>query len=156
MIISDKFLKKMIDSFNSMLFVRRKRLNLTVSGQELPSPKPRSLHRFTYNKIYALAKGLSKTMTISSPTDTNSMEPVMDAGHLALIDDKTKVSDLIVGDIVLFYRKLDRSPRVLHRIIEIGTDSEGWFCYTRGDNTVWLDGKVRYEDIYGLCYGVLY
>ena len=149
-------MEKLLGVYNRFLHASRRRLTLTISGQELPSPKPRMLHRAGYNKIYSLAKALDKRMTITGVTDTNSMEPVIDHGHLALITDKPRKEYLVVGDILLFYRRLDNSPRVLHRIIEIGDDEEGWYCITRGDNTVWIDGKIRYKDILGICVGVIY
>lgn len=155
MIISNKYLRKLIDAYNRWLYTSRRRIKLITSAEEIPSPKPRMLHRVTYNKIYALAKGMSPTMTISGVTDTNSMEPVIDSGNLALIEDTPNIHDLIVGDIILFYRRLDKA-RVLHRIVNIGNDSQGWYCETRGDNTVWLDGRVRYHDILGICVGIIY
>lgn len=149
-------MRKLVDAYNRWTYASRMRLKLIISAEELPSPKPRMLHRFGYNKIYSLAKGMSPTITITGVTNTNSMEPVIDAGHIALIEDKPNIQDLVVGDIVLFYRRLDKNPRVLHRIVLIGNDSKGWYCETRGDNTVWLDGKIRYQDILGICVAIIY
>lgn len=147
-------MQKLVDSYNIWLFVAKQKLKLVIEAEELASPKPRTLHKFGYNKIHKVAKSLSKTMTISGVLDTNSMEPVIDSGHLALIEDKPDKSDLIVGDIILF-RRID-NLRVLHRIIEVGNDKSGWYCITLGDNVVVPDGKIRYKDILGICMGILY
>lgn len=154
--ISNKYLRKVVDAYNRWIYRSRRRLGLTISGQELPDPKPRMLHRFGYNKIYALVKGLSKTMTIVGIKNTNSMEVIIDEGHLAIIEDKPNKDDLIVGDIILFFRVKDLNPRVLHRIIQIDSDRAGWYAICRGDNVIWDDGKIRYQDISGLCVGILY
>ena len=133
----------------------RRRIKLITSAEELPSPKPRMLHRVGYNKIYAMAKGMSSSITISGITPTNSMEPVIDDGHIALIEDVPNKKDLVVGDIILFYRRMD-GARVLHRIIQIASDSKGFYCVCRGDNVVWYDDKIRYHEILGICIGIIY
>ena len=153
--ITNKYLRKVVSAYNSWIYASRRRISLTISAQELPSPKPRLLHRVGYNKIRAMSKGISDSITISGITNTNSMEPLIDEGHLALIEDPPRKEDLIVEDIILFFRVIDRQ-RVLHRIIEVGVDENGWYCITRGDNTVWIDGKIRYNNVLGVCVGIIY
>ena len=153
---TDKFLKRLQNAYNSMTYTYQRRMHIVFSGEDLPSQKPRTLHSVGYNVVRKAGKLLDSDMTVSGVTNTNSMDPMIDYGHVILVGKKPTKSKLEVGDVILFYRRLDNNPRVLHRIVEIGEDKEGWYCQTRGDNTVWLDGKIRYNDVTGLLKAVVY
>ena len=45
---------------------------------------------------------------------------------------------------------------IVHRVIDIGTDSEGTYFITKGDNNNIVDGKVRFEDIEFITIGVIW
>ncbi len=55
----------------------------------------------------------------------------------------TDVNQIYVGDIIAFQPKKDSNELIVHRVIEIGYDSEGWYCITKGDNNPVDDGKIR-------------
>ena len=87
--------------------------------------------------------------------DTNSMDPVIDEGaHAIQIVPKDK-NTLKVGDIVSFTRP-GFNGVIIHRIVEIGSDVNGWYAITKGDNNRVSDGKVRFKQIHRVLVGVLY
>lgn len=55
----------------------------------------------------------------------------------------TDVNQIYVGDIIAFQSEKNSNELIVHRVIEIGYDSEGWYCITKGDNNPIDDGKIR-------------
>src|SRR3989344_4762671 len=58
-----------------------------------------------------------------------------------------------VGDIITFEKN---DLLIVHRVIEIGIDSEGKYFITKGDNNLVADVKIRFEDIRYLNIGVIW
>ena len=90
--------------------------------------------------------------TLSRYADTNSMLPVIDKGANG-IRVVPQEGDIEVGDIITFE---DNNKLIVHRVIEIGTDQKGTYFITKGDNNVFDDGKIRFEQIKYLTIGILY
>lgn len=87
-------------------------------------------------------------------TDTNSMDPVLDAGHNALQIEPSVPEEIEVGDIISFDTEYGV---VIHRVIETGIDGEGWYAVTRGDNAPFSDPfKVRFSQVKRVVVGILY
>jgi len=85
---------------------------------------------------------------------TRSMDPVVDAESHALQIEPLLPSEIVVGDIISF-RLEDYS--VIHRVVELGVDENGWFAVTRGDNVYQNDAeKVRFQQVEGVVIGILY
>jgi hypothetical protein len=87
-------------------------------------------------------------------TDTNSMDPLFDQGANSLELKPHSTSDVQVGDIISF-----KTPEglIVHRIVEIGQDKQGWYAITKGDNNPSVDpDKVRFEDVHGVLVAVVY
>ena len=89
-------------------------------------------------------------------TDTNSMDPVIDEGSNAIQVVPTTPEEIHVGDIVSY-----RSPRVdgtvIHRVIRIGYDNEGWYAIMKGDNLASKDpDKVRFEQVERVLVAIIY
>jgi len=87
-------------------------------------------------------------------TDTNSMDPFIDAEANAieiLPDD----ADLInVGDVISY---TSAYGVIIHRVVEKGVDEEGIYFIVKGDNNASEDPlKVRFEDIKGVVVAVVY
>ncbi|MEM1535967.1 MAG: hypothetical protein QXQ82_02175 [Candidatus Pacearchaeota archaeon] len=91
--------------------------------------------------------------TIVSYTDTNSMDPTMDKEANGIEVKPSSPEEIHVGDIISFKKG---NEIVSHRVIKIGKDEKGWYCETKGDNTVFSDGKVRFEQIVGVVVGIIY
>lgn len=89
-------------------------------------------------------------------TDTKSMDPVFDKEANALQIVPRSKEQINVGDIISFRTEYDSSI-IIHRVVEIGYDDEGWFALTKGDNNAYMDrGKRRFEDITKLLFGIIY
>lgn len=87
-------------------------------------------------------------------TDTNSMDPVLDADANSIEIRPDSPSELKPGDIISY-----RSGQgtIIHRIVETGKDEQGWYAITKGDNNYYTDSeKVRFDDIKGVVVAVLY
>lgn len=89
-------------------------------------------------------------------TDTLSMDPVLDQGANGLEIIPKSPAELEVGDIVA-YESAYVHGIIVHRIIKIGTDNQGWYAITRGDNNDSPDpGKIRFEQVKRVLAAVIY
>lgn len=89
-------------------------------------------------------------------TDTNSMDPVIDSGSNAIEVVPETESDIHVGDIVA-YRSVYKSGVIVHRVVEIGSDSDGWYALLKGDNNPGVDpGKIRFSQVERIVVGIIY
>ncbi|MBW2970662.1 hypothetical protein KY320_00715 [Candidatus Woesearchaeota archaeon] len=89
-------------------------------------------------------------------TDTNSMDPVIDAGANAIEYVPKSSDEICVGDIVSYNSKY-ASGTIIHRVIEIGEDENGWYAIMKGDNNPYRDpGKVRFEQVQRVVVGIIY
>ena len=86
--------------------------------------------------------------------DTNSMDPVFDStSHAIEIIPKT-TENVHVGDIVSYSTD---NGTIIHRVIETGYDSEGWYALFKGDNNPTKDpNKVRFKDIRRIVVAIIY
>ncbi|MFH1915917.1 MAG: signal peptidase I [Nanoarchaeota archaeon] len=88
--------------------------------------------------------------------DTNSMDPLIDAGTTTLAVKPDSPDDVQEGDIILFTSD-ESEYNIIHRVIYVGDDEEGRYYITRGDNNPAEDpGKVRFENITAVVIGILY
>ncbi len=87
--------------------------------------------------------------------DTNSMDPVFDAGSHLIQVYPTSQSDVHVGDVISYDSPLGFS--IVHRVIEIGFDEEGWYAILKGDNNPTPDPwKVRFDWITRILVMIVY
>jgi len=87
-------------------------------------------------------------------TDTNSMDPVLDDGANAIQVVPKSQSEIKVGDIISFE---SRVGPIIHRVVKISYDEEGWYATTKGDNNPEPDPvKVRFEDIRRVLVAIIY
>lgn len=160
--LSQKFAERFSQSvpeLNKELYPFAKRVNLIENAKDVASPSA----RISLNQAFTAALGdlLSRQFSgfLVDVTDTNSMDPWIDAGHKAIVIPFQSFSpfrkeDLKVGDIIMFDRALDNARNVLHRIEQVHPG--GKVVVTRGDNTTVLDGSTVGEKIKFLCVGVIY
>ena len=85
-------------------------------------------------------------VTIQTVQNTNSMESLIDVGHITVRSNNAKYMDnLNLGDVVVW--ELNGETKI-HAIVDIDTDEQGWYCYTQGVNIDSRDKvKVRKENI---------
>lgn len=111
---------------------------------------------------------------IPSIPDTNSMDPGFDFGHNNILiagadelDHKRLINFIKVGDIAVYrMTNLIDSPGdfskpysfyAIHRIVEIGKDSEGRYFRFQGDNNAVKDPyKARDKNILWVAIGVVF
>ena len=92
---------------------------------------------------------------------SGSMEPVLYAGDLILIEGVDNAADIHVGtkdsehpgDIIVFYRY---NELIVHRAVEKTLESDGTYSFkTWGDNNGWPDGPlVKESDVVGRYLGI--
>ena len=94
--------------------------------------------------------------TISTYADTNSMDPVLDASANGIEIKPQGPEDIHVGDIIVYQPNPNKFDFIVHRVIEVGSDESGWYCITKGDNTIQDDGKIRFNQIKYITIAILY
>ena len=148
-----------IPELNQELYPFARRVELIQNAADVPSPQPRISKNSAFVAAFAnLITNYFGGMLIPV-TDTNSMDPWIDAGHRAIVIPfqsfaPFRKQDLQVGDIIMFDRALDGATNVLHRIDAMQDD--GKFVLTRGDNTTVFDGQTVQDKIHYVCVGVIY
>ena len=86
--------------------------------------------------------------------DSNSMDPVFDSTANSIEIIPQSPDDIHVGDIIAFQYG---ESLIVHRVVKIDYDEQGWYAQTAGDNTDMADaGKRRFEDIKYITIGILY
>ncbi|MGV8150794.1 MAG: hypothetical protein ACP5NV_03650 [Candidatus Woesearchaeota archaeon] len=89
--------------------------------------------------------------SLSVFADTSSMLPIINHNTKAI---QIKPDVLNIGDIISYEEGEDI---IIHRIVDIGTDSEGIYYITKGDNNNAVDPiKVRYDNIRGKVVVLIY
>ncbi len=87
--------------------------------------------------------------------DTNSMDPVFDTGSHLIQAFPTNPEQIHVGDIVSYNSPVGFT--IVHRVIEIGNDEEGWYAIIKGDNNPTPDPwKVRWDMVTRVTVAVIY
>jgi len=67
--------------------------------------------------------------------DGISMWPTMQDKSAVIIEEVQPHDEIRVGDIVVFDNPEDSPYPIVHRVIKVGTDDQGWYAITTGDNT---------------------
>ena len=91
--------------------------------------------------------------TISSYASSGSMKPVLDKGANGIRIVPRNSDQIEVGDIVSFRFG---GILIVHRVVEKGIDDEGVYFITQGDNNIFSDDKIRFEDIEYVTVGVIW
>lgn len=97
-----------------------------------------------------------KNATWARFANTNSMDPILDETSHSIEIKPTYATNLKVGDIISYKAGFVKGV-IIHRIIQIGQDEQGWYAITKGDNNKHPDPlKVRFSQIKGVLVGVIY
>ena len=133
---------------------------LTLKGQqtytgggrsgELPSPRvkiePQEINYDEHAEVLSISN-VKSPLWVTTVQSSNSMEPLVDIGHIVVLSKDPKyLDDLNVGDIIVW----ERSPAnpIIHSIVEINQDGEGWYCRTKGLNIPQPDEeKIRKDEV---------
>ena len=124
-------------------------------GSEIASPADRILENqilVTNEKVVINIQGAEW----ASFTDTNSMDPVIDAGANAIEVMPKSADDIQVGDIVA-YESGYAEGTIIHRVVHKSQDEKGIYFVLKGDNNPTSDpGKVRFEQIKSVVVAIIY
>ena len=86
--------------------------------------------------------------------NTNSMDPLIDEKANAVEIVPKSEKDIHVGDIISYEYE---GSVIIHRVIKIGNDKQGWYVITKGDNSNFVDpDKVRFEQIKRVLVMIIY
>jgi signal peptidase I len=94
-----------------------------------------------------------KNASLSDYASTKSMTPVIDSGANGIRIVPRNDEDIRVGDIVTYE---SFNNLIVHRVVEIGNDSEGKYFIVKGDNNLISDGKIRFSQIKYVTVAVIY
>ena len=134
----------------------QERISIFADAPDVPGPADVLLDNDVHvlpNKVEILQAGIIPAVF----EDTNSMAPVLDTQTLALELTITDPSQVQVGDIVSYETPLAPGAFIVHRVVEIGTDDDGWYAVMKGDNLQTTDpGKVREDQLRRKVIGSLY
>jgi hypothetical protein len=90
---------------------------------------------------------------LSNYDSTGSMIPVLDDSMSGISVVPESEEDINIGDIITFRHG---ESLIVHRVIEKGTDSDGVYFITKGDNSPTADGKIRFSEIERVLVAVVY
>ncbi len=91
--------------------------------------------------------------SISRYAPTGSMKPVLDKGSNGIRIVPKSEKEIHIGDIITFRKD---NYLIVHRVIDKGTDSEGVYFITKGDNNDISDGKIRFKDVEYITVGMIW
>ncbi len=134
-----------------------KALGNPSSTQDVPSP--RDIIKQSDIKYDSVACRLTidnvpPSIWLTPVADTNSLDPVVDAGHTCILTNNFRPDELIVGDIVVYNMGYGD---IIHRIYKIGEDKEGRRFTLKGDNNPSADPYiVRDKNLRWLLLGIIY
>lgn len=142
------------DAYSELSFLERP-LSLFQEGVERASPsdwiKEDQIKVYNDRVIIDL-----KDAEWASFTDTNSMDPVLDETANAIEIIPKSADDIHVGDIIS-YKSDYADGTIIHRVIKIGSDEEGWYYIVKGDNNQSPDpGKIRFKQIKRVVVAIIY
>ena len=140
----------MLTIMSTMCWYDQKTIAELRYGRECPTYRLQEGQVTTANDTLTVT-GLGK-FDLINVEGTGSMLPSIGVGVKVIV----QVYDgrpLYCGDIIVFPFG---GMYVLHRIVFIGEDSDGWYCRTKGDNNEEIDGwKTRKSQIKWLYRGQL-
>ena len=92
------------------------------------------------------------TIYTTTVQDTNSMDGLLDYGHIVLMTKDFTIDDLAVGDTIIYkYGK----GTIIHQIAYIGKDGKGLFFICKGVNCFYPDPfAVRPSQVVSLMRGI--
>lgn len=97
-----------------------------------------------------------KNPVIAKFTPTRSMDPVLDADSNAIEIIPNSYEEIQIGDIASYHSEITNSV-VVHRVVDIGYDSNGAYFTFKGDNNKSNDPeRVRFSQIRRIVVGILY
>jgi hypothetical protein len=96
----------------------------------------------------------SKNLRWSYFTDSDSMVPTIDTGADGIETVPADSSEIHIGDIISYK---SGTETIIHRVVKIGMDDQGWYVIAKADNLPKEDPyKIRFSQIQGILVGLIY
>ena len=118
---------------------------MPIHSVAAPGARPRSFLRTRWRLaldnlpliVLALAVGAAGLAVLSGhwqvrPVDSGSMRPTVQPGD-ALVTERRPISDLRVGDVIVFHAPNDREQLIAHRVTDLRPVPGGLLISTKGD-----------------------
>lgn len=87
---------------------------------------------------------------------TRSMDPFLDSGANGIEIRPKSISDINPGDVISYHSEIANSL-IIHRVVKIDFDEQGWYAVAKGDNNSENDPeKIRFDMINGVLVGIIY
>jgi hypothetical protein len=129
----------------------------THVDQQTPSPDYLDITALRWDSDH-IVRIWGPDLRLWTPIGT-SMSPTVGDGTHHVLTQRVDTDKIVTGSMLVFKAPV-LTGKVLHRVVAVGNDLEGWYAITRGDNVFYSDidllGKVREEDIEGVVVGILY
>lgn len=138
----------------SDLFKSPKQENI-IEADTLERPSSRDIIPYSAIKVEGnkVTIDFGSDVEIAEIADTNSMDPVFDIGHNAILLKDFDHNQLAIGDVIVY----QLSSLIIHRIIDIQEDENGRLYKLKGDNNPRADAyQIRDGHIKYLMVGVIY
>ena len=95
-----------------------------------------------------------RKITWATYTNSNSMDPILDERNYGIGIVPRNTNEIHVGDVIAY--KYGNSI-IVHRVVDIGSDEQGWYAITKGDNNGFVDPvKVRFNMINEILAAIIY
>jgi len=91
--------------------------------------------------------------SLSRYAPTGSMKPVLDENSNGIRIRPKSEDQIEIGDIISFRQD---NYLIVHRVIDKGTDEQGTYFITKGDNSTLADGKIRFDNVEYITIGVIW
>lgn len=126
---------------------------INLMREEMPAPFDHIKKEqivITGNKIIIQ----NKNINWAEYTGSGSMNPILTSTANGIEIKPRDVNSIHVGDIISYYYN---NELIVHRVVKIGVDDEGWYAITKADNLQKEDPiKIRFNQINGVLIGVIY
>lgn len=109
----------------------------------LPTEADKASPKSSYSErdlMYFYRNGFPRNCKLMTVVNTNSMEPLIDAGDIVCMEKISSSATINVGDICMYGLNSDF---ILHRVIKIKDNK----CLMKGDNNLFADGWIPKEEI---------
>ncbi len=129
--------------------------SFTLKAPEMPSPsdhiQEEQIHVYEDKILIDLQNAMWARFT-----DTNSMDPLFDIEANTIEIKPESTEDIHVGD-VISYKPNGMDSLIVHRVVRIGYDSNGWYAIAKGDNVAQPDpDRIRFDQINGVLVAIIY
>ncbi|MEE9525934.1 MAG: hypothetical protein V3V78_05000 [Candidatus Woesearchaeota archaeon] len=152
--ISALFVVFILGWLSGQEFSEKEPFNFSLIGESNDVPSPQNHVEKDQIHVYKNSIVLDiEDASWAEFTDTNSMDPVIDVEANTFEIQPKSPEEVQKGDIISYESE---QGLIIHRVVEIDQDEQGWYAIAKGDNLSKSDPKIRFEQIKGVVIGIIY